>query len=267
MTLIQSIILGNTKVIESRGQKEFYHTALAKLHLKNKCWRESSPTLHWGHWTTLSKQGKIEVNHSLVGIVFQAIFQTKSLSLSLRFSFKISFQKEADIGGGGIALLLFWIARYAELDVNRPVLEKVQINLVFGSKGIQMLKISWIEVTSNTELRANKFHCFVRRIIKSDISVDERLRLWVNFGDGLKEGRVGIQAVVQIGRLEFTETSRQAPERSKVLLFCIPFYNHEVEAEFGDEKKLPYLMYFFWSCWTETYIIVEDFPFQFLNES
>jgi hypothetical protein len=82
----------------------------------------------------------------------------KSLSLSLRFSFQVSFQKEEEIGKVGVALLLIIIARWAEFVVNQPVLEKVHINLVFGSKDIQILEISRAKVTSNTELRANKFH-------------------------------------------------------------------------------------------------------------
>jgi hypothetical protein len=119
-----------------------------------------------------------------------------------------------------------------------------------------MLEISRAEVTSNIELRANKFHYFVSGIIKSDISVDGKFPLWGNFGDGLKEGIVGIQAVVQIGRSEVTKTWRQVPKRSRDLHFCIPFHNHEAEVlEGGEYKKFPYLIYLFWGCWTQTFLL------------
>jgi hypothetical protein len=47
----------------------------------------------------MSVDEKTELNLSLVGGIFHAIFQINSLNLSLRFSFQIFFQKVEEVTG------------------------------------------------------------------------------------------------------------------------------------------------------------------------
>jgi hypothetical protein len=55
--------------------------------------------------------------------------------------------------------------------------------------------------------------------IKSDIEPTGCSLLLGNFDLGIKDGKVGIQAIVQIGKSEEIETWRQAPAVSKGLHF------------------------------------------------
>jgi hypothetical protein len=70
------------------------------MQLKNRWWIESSPDLHKGQ-TVISVDENTEFNLSLVGSIFQAIFQIKNLDLSLRFNFHILFQKLEEVPGKG----------------------------------------------------------------------------------------------------------------------------------------------------------------------
>jgi hypothetical protein len=87
------------KASKSIGQKELRQITQANLHLKNKCWIESSPSWQRGHIASKSGEENIAFNRSLVGNKFQAIFQINNLNLSLRFSFQILFQKLAEVPG------------------------------------------------------------------------------------------------------------------------------------------------------------------------
>jgi len=54
--------------------------------------------------------------------------------------------------------------------VKRPEHEGVQIKLGLDSVEIRIWEISQADVVSNTEFNANKFHCVVPGIIKTEIS-------------------------------------------------------------------------------------------------
>lgn len=84
---------------------------------------------------------------------------------------------------------------------------------------IRIRRISLKEALSKRELRARAFQCKVLESIKSKMHQEGKFRLFGNFGDGLKEGVVRIQRVVQMGKFEVTETCKQAPERRRGLLF------------------------------------------------
>jgi hypothetical protein len=96
---IQSNILVKLKANKSIGQKELRQITWANLHLKNKCWIESSPSLQRGHTATISGEENIAFNRSIVGNKFQAIFQINNLNLSLIFSFQILFKKLVEAPG------------------------------------------------------------------------------------------------------------------------------------------------------------------------
>jgi hypothetical protein len=55
---------------------------------------------------------------------------------------------------------------------------------------------------------------------------------------------VRIQGEVQIGRLELKCGTKQDPLASRGIMDLIPFQTQEPEPR-GQEKRLPYLIYFF----------------------
>lgn len=79
---------------ESRGQGEDLQAILAKMHLKKRWGRESSSELQRGQHKSEWGEGKIALSRDLVGMMSQAIFHKKSLSLSFKFSFHRRFQLE-----------------------------------------------------------------------------------------------------------------------------------------------------------------------------
>jgi hypothetical protein len=93
------------------------------------------------------------------------------------------------------------------------------------------------EAASKTDWRAIRFHWFVLEWIKFEIKPIGKSLLFRNFGCGVKEGSVGTQAVVQIGKFEEIDTWRQAPAISKGLHFWIPYHSQEAEGAVGAEKK------------------------------
>jgi hypothetical protein len=154
----------------------------------------------------------MDCSRTFVGSTSRAIFQMKSLSLSFKFSFQMSFHKVVDIGDGVAEKLLSKIARYTELVAKRPEHEGIQVKLSVDSVEMRIWDISLEDLVSNTEFSVIKFHCVVPGMIKSEMSSDGIFLLCGNFGDGLNEGIVGIQAIVQIGTFEVVETFKQAPE-------------------------------------------------------
>jgi hypothetical protein len=60
--------------------------------------------------------------------------------------------------------------------------------------------------------------CMASEFIKSEMKREGWVRLFGHLGEGLKEGREGIQEVGQIGRCEAVKTSRQAFVRRSGLL-------------------------------------------------
>jgi hypothetical protein len=75
--------------------------------------------------------------------------------------------------------------------------------------------------------------------IKSEIKPTGKFLLFGNSGWGIKEGKVGTQAMVQIGKYEEIDTLRHAPLESKNLHFWIPVHNQEEERAGGAEQKVP----------------------------
>ena len=69
---------------------------------------------------------------------------------------------------------------------------------------------------------------------------------------------VGTQFEDQIGGDEDRETLRQALVEMIGLIFWIPFQSQEVVEESGEERKSPYLIYFFWSWLTHKQSIFES---------
>ena len=97
INLIQSTIDEKLNFVESKGHKEWRQTTLAKIHSKNRCWRESFAILQRGH-EILGLTLNNWPSHSFVGRIFQAIFHKNNMSRSLRFSFQIEFQNWGLIG-------------------------------------------------------------------------------------------------------------------------------------------------------------------------
>ena len=81
---------------ESRGQCEDLQAILAKIHLKKRWFKGSSSTLQRGQTKSAIGMGKTTLILILEGMISQAIFQRKSLSLSVRFN----CHKEFHIVGG-----------------------------------------------------------------------------------------------------------------------------------------------------------------------
>jgi hypothetical protein len=98
---IHSIRPKEDQAVESRGQKEDFHAILAKQQLKNRWERESVSALQRGHNISKFEIGRIRLSLSLVGMMFQAIFQRNNLSLAFNFNFHSNFQSFDSRGGGG----------------------------------------------------------------------------------------------------------------------------------------------------------------------
>lgn len=91
-------MLEKFKAAESRGQKELRQVTLTKTQLKNRCCRESAATLHKGQKVSELGYTRICAKRSLVGIIFQAIFQINNFSLSFKFNLQMDNQKELGAG-------------------------------------------------------------------------------------------------------------------------------------------------------------------------
>jgi hypothetical protein len=76
---------------ESSGQCEDLQAILAKAYLKKRWFKESSSTLQRGHTNSAMGMGNTAFIQILEGMISQAIFQRKSLSLSVRFNFHREF--------------------------------------------------------------------------------------------------------------------------------------------------------------------------------
>jgi hypothetical protein len=64
-------------------------------------------------------------------------------------------------------------------------------------------------------------------------------------GIGMKFSNVGIQGEVQMGKLEYLQGKKQAHLEMRGTVALIPFQIQDPEQR-GDDKRLPYLIYFCW---------------------
>lgn len=124
MTFIQSKFDVNEKALELIGQGERRYMIRAKVQRKNRWERESSPIWHNGQEDAKFGDRNIEFNVSLVGRIFQAIFQRKSLSWSLSFNFQSVFQNEEEVQDKAGRYADF-VRRYADFVENIPEVENV----------------------------------------------------------------------------------------------------------------------------------------------
>jgi len=177
--------------------------------------------------------------------MFQAIFQRRFRSRSLRLSFHKDFQKSKVAFGLQTGQWDLTRVRKAELIENLPEPDGVQMYCGFGFCILLILRISLALISLKTELTIEGIQCEVSAAIKSEINRDGWWRLFGNFGDGLKEEIEGIQEVVQIGKCEVVDTWRQAWAWSSGLLCKIPFPNHRSiwNCRCRDEITIPNIFF------------------------
>jgi hypothetical protein len=85
------------RTAESIGQGERREIIRAKVQIKNIWDKESSPILHNGQEFSEASERRTEFNRSLVGRIFQAIFQGKSLNRSFIFNFQRVLQNKEEV--------------------------------------------------------------------------------------------------------------------------------------------------------------------------
>jgi len=106
-------------------------------------------------------------------------------------------------------------------------------------------KISEVVVGSNKKCKRFCFQDMVGEWIRSEMAKGWLEGIKANLGLGVKEGDVGIHGVDHIGRLEWLWGIKQAPADMIGRVALMPFQIQEPEGR-GEDKKLPYLMYFCW---------------------
>jgi hypothetical protein len=108
-----------------------------------------------------------------------------------------------------------------------------------------IFKISVTVEQSKRKVRMEIFQFKVMGLIRSAIANGCSMIRLETLGVGWKFGKVGIQGENQISRVLETWGENQIPDFSKRTIDLIPFQIKDPELK-GQERSVPYLMYFFW---------------------
>jgi hypothetical protein len=180
---------------------------------------------------------------NLAGIIFQAIFQRKCFKRWFSLSFQRAFQQDLGRGEGveGEKKLMRWCVDLVE---KTPVVDGVQRRESEWER-IVNFKISKVVVEFRKKCKIFCFQDMVGAWIRSEMAKGRFEGIEDNLGIGLNDGDVGIHGVDHIERLELLWRIKQVPADMIGRVALIPFQIQEPDVR-GEDKKLPYLMYFYW---------------------
>jgi hypothetical protein len=112
----QSVMLVTFKAFISKGQKEWRQTTRAIGHVKKRCKMESRGNEQREQLVSRKEEWIDCEIRTLVGIMFQTIFQRKSFKRWFKLSFQRDFQEEEERGEGwgGKIEQIWWCADLVE---------------------------------------------------------------------------------------------------------------------------------------------------------